>query len=117
MLVNPVEVVPNPAVSSVVWEKFESLPAQTRPQRGAKPAKRLTALAHELASDDILPKAGKLAHAEMHKVLDAAQEKYKSLIDQKRNAVMTVDGKTVVADLKGKTKSFNEFLEDATTWR
>ena len=35
--------------------------------------KRLTALAHELASDGLLPDAGKKAHAEMHKVLDAAQ--------------------------------------------
>ena len=37
---------------------------------GAKPAKRLTALAHELASDGILPGAGKKAHAAMHLVLD-----------------------------------------------
>ena len=28
---------------------------------------------------------------------------------------MTVDGKTVVADLKGKSKTFNEFLEAADT--
>lgn len=113
VLINPVEMNPNPAASKAVWEKFESLPSQTRPQRGAKPAKRLTALAHELASDDILTGAGKLAHAEMHKVLDAAQETYKAEIKKKRDAVMTVDGKTVVADLKGKTKSFNQFWEDA----
>lgn len=113
VLVNPVEMKPNPAASQAVWDKFEFLPSQTRPQRGAKPAKRLTALAHELAADDILPGAGKLAHAEMHKVLDAAQENYKAQIEKKRDAVMTVDGKTVVADLKGKTKSFNQFLEDA----
>ncbi len=113
VLINPVEMKPNPAASQAVWDKFEALPSQTRPQRGAKPAKRLTSLAHELASDDILPGAGKLAHAEMHKVLDAAQEKYKAQIVQKRSAVMTVDGKTVVADLKGKTKTFDEFLEAA----
>ena len=113
VLVNPVEMKPNPAASQAVWEKFESLPSQTRPQRGAKPAKRLTALAHELASDDILPGAGKLAHAAMHKVLDAAQENYKAQIEAKRKSVMTVDGKTVVADMKGKSKSFDEFLEDA----
>lgn len=113
VLVNPVEMKSNPAASQAVWEKFESLPSQTRPQRGAKPAKRLTALAHELAADDILPSAGKLAHAEIHKVLDAAQEHYKADIEKKRDAVMTVDGKTVVADLKGKTKSFNQFLEAA----
>ncbi len=113
VLINPEEMKPNPAASQAVWDKFESLPSQTRPQRGAKPAKRLTALAHELASDDILPGAGKLAHAEMHKVLDEAQKKFKSQIVAKRKAVMTVDGKTVVADMKGKSKSFDEFLEDA----
>ncbi|NOU12624.1 MAG: DEAD/DEAH box helicase family protein [Methylococcaceae bacterium] len=113
VLINPVEMKPNPDATQAVWGKFEALPSQTRPQRGAKPAKRLTALAHELAVDGLLPGAGKLAHAEMHKVLDALQEKLKSDIEQKRNGVMTVDGKTVVADLKGKTKTFNEFLEAA----
>jgi hypothetical protein len=113
ILVNPVEMKPNPAASADVWEVFESLPSQTRPQRGAKPAKRLTALAHELASDDILPGAGKLAHAEMHKALDRFQESEKAKIEAKRKAVLTVDGKTIVADLKGKNKSFDDFWEDA----
>lgn len=115
ILVDYVEVTPHPDASAAVWEAFEALPSQTRPQRGAKPAKRLTALAHELASDDILPRAGRLAHAEMHKALDAFQESQKELIDAKRKSVMTVDGKTVIADMKGKEKSFNEFWEDADT--
>ena len=113
VLINPGEMKPNPAASQSVWDKFESLPSQTRPQRGAKPAKRLTALAHELAADEILPNAGKLAHAEMHKVMDTAQMQYKAEIDEKRDGVMTVEGKTVVANIKGKTKSFNEFWEAA----
>jgi len=113
VLINPVEVNPNPAASPAVWQKFESLPSQTRPQRSAKPARRLTALAHELASDDILPGAGKQAHAEMHKVLDKAQESYKTQIESRRKAVMTVDGKTVVADMKSRSKSFDEFWEAA----
>lgn len=113
VLINPVEMKPNPDVTQAVWDKFESLPSQTRPQRGAKPAKRLTALAHELASDDILPGAGKKAHAAMHAVLDKFQESEKSKIDAKRKAVMTVDGMTVVVDMKGKTKSFNDFWDDA----
>ena len=113
ILVNPVEVKPNPAASAAVWEAFDALPSQSRPQRGAKPAKRLTALAHELASDDILPGAGKLAHAEMHKSLVKFQESEKVKIEAKRTAVLTVDGKTVVADLKGKNKSFDDFWEDA----
>lgn len=113
ILVNPVEMKPNPSVPAAVWKVFEALPSQTRPQRGAKPAKRLTALAHELASDDILPGAGKLAHAEMHKALEAFQQTEKAKIEAKRKDVMTVEGKTVVADLKGKARSFDEFWEAA----
>ena len=113
VLVNPVEMKPNPAAGEVVWALFERLPSQTRPQRGAKPARRLTALAHELASDDILPGAGKLAHAAMHAVLDELQMSEQAKIESKRKAVLTVDGKTVVADLRGKAKTFDEFWEDA----
>jgi len=113
ILVNPIEMRPNPAASAIIWEKFEGLPSQTRPQRGAKPAKRLTALAHELASDGILPDGGKLAHKALHEALEKFQETEKVKIEAKRKAVLTVDGKTVVADLKGKKKSFNDFWEDA----
>ena len=113
ILIDYVEVKPHPDASAAVWEAFEALPSQTRPQRGAKPAKRLTALAHELASDDILLGAGRLAHGEMHKALDAFQVSQKEKIEAKRKSVMTVDGKTVVADMKGKQKTFDEFWEDA----
>lgn len=77
------------------------------------PAKRLTALAHELASDDILPRAGGLAHAEMHRALDTFQESQRDKIEAKRKSVMTVDGKTVIVDMKGREKTFDEFWEDA----
>lgn len=113
ILIDYVEVKPHPAVSASVWDAFESLPSQTRPQRGAKPAKRLTALAHELASDCILAGAGRLAHGVMHKALDVFQESQKEKIEAKRKSVLTVDGKTVVADMKGKKKNFDEFWEDA----
>lgn len=113
ILIDYIEVKPHPDAPASIWEAFEALPSQTRPQRGAKPAKRLTALAHELASDGILPRAGRLAHAEMHKALDTFQESQKEKIKAKRKSVMTVDGKTVVADMKGKEKTFEEFWEDA----
>lgn len=113
ILIDYVEVKPHPDAKDAVWKTFEGLPSQTRPQQGAKPAKRWTALAHELASDGILPGAGKQAHAQMHKALDAFQESQKEKIQAKRKAVLTVDGKTVIADLKGKEKSFDEFWEDA----
>lgn len=113
ILVNPVEMKPNSEASSAVWEAFEALPSQSRPQRGAKPAKRLTALAQELADDGILDDAGQKAHRILHLALDEFQDSHKEKIKAKRDSVMTVDGKTVVADLKGKAKTFNEFWEDA----
>lgn len=113
ILVDYVEVKPHSEATDAVWETFEALPSQTRPQKGAKPAKRLTALAHELASDGILPGAGRFAHAQMHKALDEFQEGQKEAIEAKRKSVMTVDGKILVADMKGKSKSFDEFWEDA----
>jgi type III restriction enzyme len=113
VLINPKTMRPNGAVPHDVWAKFESLPSQTRPQRGARPPRRLAALAHELSWDGLLPDAGKKAHGEMHKVLDAAQARWCDEIAIKRNAVMKVEGQSLVADLKGKSKSFNQFWEDA----
>lgn len=113
ILVNPAEMRPNPYASNSVWLTFEALPSQTRPQRAAKPAKRLTALAQELADDDILEGAGKKAHDLLHQALDQFQVRHHDKIKAKRDSVMTVEGKTVVADMKGKKKTFNEFWEDA----
>jgi hypothetical protein len=113
ILINPQEMKPNPAVPETVWEKFVSLPSQTRPQRGAKPAIRLTALAHELAWDGLLSGAGGKAHAVMHKVLDDFIAEREQAFAEKRAAVMTVEGRTIIADLKtGKTKD-GQFQADA----
>ena len=113
ILVNPVEMKPNPAASAEVWEAFEALPSQTRPQKGARPARRLTALAQELVDDGILDGAVRKAHAALHAVLDKFQIENAEKIKNKRNAVLVVDGKAVVASLKNKAMTFNEFWEEA----
>ena len=113
VLIDYIEVRPDPAVSHAVWEVFEALPSQTRPQRGAKPAVRLTALAHELASDDILSGAGRLAHVEMHAALDKFQADNEAKTKIKRQSVLVVDGKTVKADMLGQGRSLEQFWEDA----
>jgi len=113
VLVNPIEVTPNPDIGGEVWDKLLSLPSQSLPQRTAKPVKRLTALAHELAVDGLLPDAGKLAHAEMHKVLDAARARYATEIAAARASVLTVEGKTLTAQLHTGTKTFDQFVADA----
>lgn len=113
VLINPREMKPNPAISEDVWQKLLSLPSQTLPKRQARPVKRLTALAHELAVDGLLPDAGKKAHAEMHKVLDGTQVRYAEEIKKARDSVMTVEGKTVKADVETKEMTFDDFVEAA----
>ena len=113
ILVNPVEVIPNPSIDKSVWDKFISLPAQSLPQKTARPVKRLTALAQEFAYDDLIPDAGKKAHAEMHKVLEAAQARYVDNIRVAREAVLTVEGETLRAHLTDGSKTSEGFLEDA----
>jgi hypothetical protein len=66
-----------------------------------------------LAADDLLSHAGKKAHAEMHKALDAAQVRYATEISAKRNAVLTVEGRSLVANLQTRSMTFNQFLENA----
>ncbi|MCH2394210.1 DEAD/DEAH box helicase [Oceanibaculum sp.] len=113
VLINPVELKPNPSIPESVWDKLLSLPSQSLPKRHARPVKRLTSLAHELAVDGLLEDAGKAAHAEMHKVLDGARARYKTEIETARKSVLTVEGKSLKADLKGGGMSFDDFLEEA----
>lgn len=113
ILINPKEMKPNPAAPQTVWERFVSLPSQIRPQRGAKPAIRLTALAHELASDGLLPGAGGKAHAAMHKVLDDFIAERTQAFAEKRASVMTVEGRTIIADLQSGETRDDRFQADA----
>jgi type III restriction enzyme len=113
VLINPREMKPNPEIPEEVWQKLLSLPSQTLPKKQARPVKRLTALGHELAMDRLLPDAGKKAHAEMHKVLDGVRVRYVEEIKKARDAVLTVEGKTVKADVETKGMTFNDFVETA----
>ena len=113
ILINPKEMKPNPAVTEAFWKKFASLPSQTRPQRGAKPPIRLTALAHELAMDELLPDAGQKAHAAMHKVLDDFIDARATEFADQRKAVTTVEGRTVLADLRTGGTSLGAFQTQA----
>jgi type III restriction enzyme len=113
ILINPKEMKPNPAALETVWEKFVSLPSQTRPQRGAKPAIRLTALAHELASDGLLPGAGGKAHAAMHRVLDDFIEERAKAFKEKCKSVMTMEGRTIIVDMQKGETSDGRFQADA----
>ena len=101
--------------ASVGVGKVSGVAVQSLPQRGAKPVKRLHRACPRIAWTWSVPGAGQKAHAEMHKALDATQirlrQRYPTLARGK--AVLTVEGKSIIADLKGKEKSFDDFWEDA----
>ena len=113
VLINSFDFEPNQFIKDDIWATFKNLPSLLLPQRAAKPVKRLTALAHELAQDSLLPDAGKKAHSEMHKVLDAASVRFKDEISAARKKIMTVEGISLQANLGTKKTSFNEFVEEA----
>lgn len=113
VLINPKEMVPNPAVPQDVWDKLTSLPSAVLPKKQARPVKRLTALAHELASDGLLADAGKKAHAHLHGFLDAQRAALATKIANARSDVLTVRGITVKTDVKTQDMTFDDFVEAA----
>jgi type III restriction enzyme len=113
VLIQPVDLLPNPAIPQALWDKFVSLPSQSLPKKTARPIKRLTSLAHELANDGLLPDAGKKAHAALHKVLDDLCVDLADDIAKARKDVLTVEGKTLTADIATGGTSFDDFVEAA----
>ncbi len=113
VLVNPIDLHPNPAMPDAVWSRLTSLPSKTLPKRHSRPVKRLTILAHELAVDGLLEGAGHLAHAEMHKVLDGVQIRYADEIEAARSNVETVKGLALKFGLDRPGITFDSFIEQA----
>lgn len=113
VLINPKEMFPNPAIKQEVWDKLLSLPSKSLPKKQARPIKRLTALAHELAADGLLANAGKTAHAHLHGFLDQAQNDFSEAISNARQSVLVVDGKTGKTDVNTQEMTFEDFVEDA----
>ncbi|MFA3101682.1 MULTISPECIES: DEAD/DEAH box helicase [Acinetobacter calcoaceticus/baumannii complex] len=113
VLINPVETKPNKTIPTSVWECFESLPSQSRPQKHAKPIKRLTALAHELASDKILLQASHMAHIKLHEAIDQFLIDNKEKIEERKKSVNQVDGLTLTSNLKTKQIAVNHFSEES----
>lgn len=113
VLINPLETKPNNTIPISVWECFESLPSQSRPQKHAKPIKRLTALAHELASDKILLDASSSAHDTLHGALDTFVIHNREKIEDRKKNVNQVDGLSIISNLKTKQTEIYNFSEES----
>lgn len=97
VLIDPQVMTPNPSIPEAVWAAFEDLPSQSLPRKNARPVKRLTALAHLLAHDGLLPEAGTEAHRYLHGVLDGLAARYADDLTEAVKEIHTVRGTTIIA--------------------
>lgn len=107
------ELVPNPKLDPAVWETWVGLPTETLPQRGAKPVKRLVALAHALSADAISPKAINTVQGELHRILDGYATRYADRLDAAIQEVWDVHIKQIEGRFGKTGLTFAEFIERA----
>ncbi|GAA3499256.1 hypothetical protein GCM10019016_063600 [Streptomyces prasinosporus] len=112
VLFDPQDMKPVEEGFKAVWEKFLSLPSETLPKKGAKPVKRLTALAQALSDDALLPDAGGKAHESLHLLLDGRSVQYAEKVQKAVGDVMRVKGQTVKGRMGG-VISYQTFSETA----
>lgn len=95
VLIDPQLMTPNAGVPDSVWGLLTEIPAETLPRKHANPIKRVTSLAHALATDGLVPEAGRIAHGRLHGVLNGLAAQYPKELDKAESGVLTVVGGTV----------------------
>lgn len=116
IIIDPQEMRPNGTLGDdeleAVMAALEAVPSQSLPRKAAKPVKRLMALAQALATDGIVPDAGKGAHAELHAVLDGCAARYKGKLDAAVAEIWKMEGLSVAAS-GGSAPTYAAFVETA----
>src|SRR5439155_19352294 len=107
------ELLPNPNVPDEVWKRWAALPTETLPQRGARPVKRLVALAYALAADAVWPGALSTVEEEMHRILDAYATRYSDKLDAASQEVWDVRVKEIEGHYGKPGLSYAELIERA----
>lgn len=109
VLVDGRELSPNPDIPETVWQLWDTMPTQTLPKRGARPVKRLVALAQALAMDKVRPGALADAEREMHDVLDGYGVRYGGLLDKQIDEVWRVDLQQISGTSTSSRLTYREF--------
>lgn len=107
------ELLPNPNVPSEVWDVWAALPTQTLPQRGAKPVKRLVALALALSVDAVGPGALRKVEEELHRILDAYATRYSDKLGAAIEEVWAVHVQEIAGRYFQPGLTYAEFVERA----
>lgn len=113
ILIDPEAMLPNAQVPPEVWDAFVEVPTETLPRKHANPIKRLTALAHALAADGLLPGAGGIAHEKLHGVLAGVAAQYEKELAAAEDEVLTVRGQVIRAGTRFGTRADGTFTEVA----
>lgn len=103
------ELRPNPSIPDSVWSAWHKLPTQTLPKRGARPVKRLVALAQALSMDGVQSGALSDAEREMHLILDTYAKRYGNLLDQQIDEVWRVDVQEISGTSTSSKLTYREF--------
>ena len=104
---------PNGLLPEAVWECWDALPTLTVPQRGARPVKRLVALAQALSADGVRPGSLKEVEEEMHRVLDAYAVRYEKQVQKAAEEVWAVRGQAISGTVGGSDLRYSDFAERA----
>ncbi|MEQ8428474.1 MAG: DEAD/DEAH box helicase family protein [Gammaproteobacteria bacterium] len=116
VLVDPVDMAPNPAIPEVVWKAFDALPCQTLPRKAAREITRYTAFAQALSRDSLRKNAVKEAYRELCKILDGLVARYPDKFEAAKADVLQVDGATIVVGVKDgdvePAGTFSELADD-----
>ena len=114
VLLKPCDLRPNASIPESVWARWDSLPTQTIPQRGAAPVRRLVSLAQALSFDGLLPGALATAREQMHRELDAQQVRYPELLSSAVSEIWAVRGQSIFGRI-GSTRAltYRDFVERA----
>lgn len=107
------ELLPNRNVPREVWDLWATLPTQTLPQRGAKPIKRLVALAQALSADAVTPGALHKVEEELHRILDAYGTRYSDKLDAAIQEVWAVHVQEIAGRYFQTGLTYAEFVERA----
>ena len=104
---------PNPQILASVWECWDALPTLTLPQRGARPVKRLVALAERLSGDGVRPGALKEVEEEMHTILDTYATRYAKQLESAVFEVWAVRGQAIAGTVGASQLVYSDFVERA----
>ena len=107
------ELAPNQAIPAPVWEAWDNLPTMTLPQRGARPVKRLVALALALSADGVRPGAIAEIEETMHTVLDSLAVRYKDELREAMEEIWAVRGMTIAGRRSTGKLTYTDFVERA----